>query len=99
MLKMDRTADIALKSLSPSDRNLVSHAISRLKNQTVEGSSYRSVGRTRVKKLDGGLYLTTVQQRLGILFREVNGNLIVHDILPAGRLNAMYGPETLARTG
>ncbi len=99
MLKMDRTADIALKALSPPDQNLARTAISRLRNQTSEGKTYRSFGRTLVKELRGGLYLTTIQQRLGILFREVEGNLVVVDILPLGRLSALYGPEALARTG
>jgi hypothetical protein len=96
---MDRTADIALKALSTPDQNLVRTAISRLRTQTGAGKSYHSFGRTLVKELRGGLYLTTVQQRLGILFREVDGNLVVVDILPLGRLRAIYGPEALARTG
>lgn len=99
MLKMDRTAEIALKALSPGDRNLVSQTISRLRTRTSPGQTYRSFGRTGVKPLSGGLYLSTVQQRLGIIFREVDGDLVVLDILPSGRLNAMYGPEALARMG
>jgi hypothetical protein len=99
MLKMNRTAEIALKALSPGDRNLVNHALSRLRNQTGTGKSYRSFGRTGVKALSGGLYLSTIQQRFGIIFREVEGNLVVLDILPSGRLNAIYGPQGLAHTG
>jgi hypothetical protein len=89
MLKLDQPADFALKALTPEDRTLVNEAVSELRQATSTGTMPRSFGPYPLKSLADGLRLLTVDQRFGIFFREVGEDIMVLDIFPVGRLEAM----------
>jgi hypothetical protein len=89
MLKLDRPADFALKALTPEDRDLVNGAVSTLREATSTGTRPLSCGRYPLRSLPDGLRLLTVDQRFGIFFHEVGEDIVVHDIFPVARLEAM----------
>ena len=89
MLKLDRPADFALKALTSEDRNLVNRAVSTLRQATSTGTTPLSFGRYPLRSLADGLRLLSVDQRFGIFFREVGEDIVVLDIFPLARLDAM----------
>jgi hypothetical protein len=89
MLKLDRPADFALKALTSEDRDMVNGAMSTLRQRSSTGTMPPSFGRYALKTLADGLNLLTVQQRFGIFFREVGEDIVVLDIFPVARLEAM----------
>jgi hypothetical protein len=93
VLKLDRPADFALKALTPEDRSLVNGAVSTLGQATSTGTTPLSFDRYPVRSLADGLRLLTVDQRFGIFFHEVGEDIVVLDIFPVARLEAMRQAE------
>lgn len=89
MLKLDRPADFALRALTPEDRDVVNGAVSTIR-QATSGRNHASLVRPHpLRSLTDGLRLLTVDQRFGIFFREVGGDIVILDIFPVARLEAM----------
>lgn len=89
MLKLDQPADFALRALTPEDRDVVNGAVSTLRQATLTGLMPASFGRYPLKSLADGLRLLTIDQRFGIFFREVGEDIVILDIFPVARLEAM----------
>jgi hypothetical protein len=89
LLKLDRPADFALKALTPEDRDVVNGAVSTIRQATSNGTMPLSFGRYPLKALADGLRLLTVDQRFGIFFRKVGEDIVILDIFPVARLEAM----------
>lgn len=90
MLKLKRPAHIALRLLDPEDRDVVNEAISRLLSLTAPGAPYDSVPGYAVRNWKDGLYMLTVDSQWGLFFSEQEGDLVVSDVFPLGRLQ-MFG--------
>ncbi len=90
MLKLKRPAHIALQWLDPEDRDAVNQAISSLLAITRPGASYHHVDGYAVRPLRNGSYMLTVDAQWGLFFSEEEGDLVVGDVFPLGRLQ-MFG--------
>lgn len=93
MLRLKRPAHIALLWLDPEDRDAVNQSITHLLELTRPGTSYDDVRAYSVRPANNGSYMLTVDSPWGLFFSEQEGDLVVSDVFPLGRLE-MFGHPT-----
>ncbi|MBB4637384.1 hypothetical protein [Longimicrobium terrae] len=93
MLRLKRPAHIALLWLDPEDRDAVNQSITHLLELTRPGTSYDDVEAYSVRPANNGSYMLTVDSQWGLFFSEQEGDLVVSDVFPLGRLE-MFGHPT-----